>query len=192
VNVVTLSRPVPRQHLHTREIRCRGFRRDDGLWDIEGTLEDTKTYSFANHDRGGIAAGEPVHRMLIRLTVDDGLVVRDIEVATAAGPFAICGAIAPAFSALKGLTLGPGWRRAVLQQLGGVHGCTHLVDLLLGPLTTTTLQTVAAARARREGADGARPVLIDSCHALSASGPVVQRQWPAFHRAAPGAGEDPR
>ena len=38
-----LSRAVPRDHIHTREIRCRGFRRRDGLWDIEGVLEDTKT-----------------------------------------------------------------------------------------------------------------------------------------------------
>lgn len=188
---MSLSRPVPRQHLHTREIRCRGFRRDDGLWDIEGALEDTKTYSFANHDRGGIVAGEPVHLMLIRLTVDDDLVVRAIEVATVAGPFSICGDIAPAFAALEGLKLGPGWRRAVRERLGGVHGCTHLVDLLLGPMTTTTLQTVAAARARREGGDGARPGLIDSCHALAASGPVVQRQWPAFYTG-PDAGADRR
>lgn len=189
---MSLSRPVPRQHLHTREIRCRGFRRDDGLWDIEGALEDTKTYSFANHDRGGIVAGEPVHRMLIRLTVDDDMVVRGLEVATEAGPFAICGDIAPAFAALTGLKLGPGWRRAVLERLGGVRGCTHLVDLLLGPLTTTTLQTVAAARARREGGDGGRPALIDSCHALAASGPVVQRQWPAFYAGSAGSGKKRR
>ena len=59
---MALSRPARREHIHSRDIRCRGFRREDGLWDIEATLEDTKTYSFANRDRGGIAAGEPIHR----------------------------------------------------------------------------------------------------------------------------------
>ena len=46
----SLSRPARREHIHTRDIRCRGFRREDGLWDIEVTLEDTKTYSFDNRD----------------------------------------------------------------------------------------------------------------------------------------------
>ena len=57
------AEPSGRASIHSRDIRCCGFRREDGLWDIEATLEDTKTYSFANQDRGGIAAGEPIHRM---------------------------------------------------------------------------------------------------------------------------------
>lgn len=178
-----LSRPEPRDHIHTREIRCRGFRRRDGLWDIEGVLEDTKTYSFDNHDRAGIVSGEPIHAMHVRLTVDDDLTVRGAEAATAAGPFDICGRIAPVFRALIGLRIGPGWRKAVLQRMAGVHGCTHLTDLLLGPVTTTAVQTVAAARSRRERGDetGKKPALIDSCHAFSADGPVVERQWPDFY-----------
>jgi hypothetical protein len=63
--MTTLSRPTLRQHIHARDIR---YRREDGLWDIEATLEDTKTYSFANRSRGGITAGEPIHRVHVRLT----------------------------------------------------------------------------------------------------------------------------
>ena len=70
-----LSNAAPRKHIHTRKIDCRGYRRDDGLWDIEGTLVDTKTYSFGNEDRAGIAAGEPFHEMHIRLTIDDDMEV---------------------------------------------------------------------------------------------------------------------
>ena len=44
-----LSQAAPRQHIHTREIVCRGYLRDDGLWDIEGSICDVKTYSFDNH-----------------------------------------------------------------------------------------------------------------------------------------------
>ena len=69
-----LSRPAPRKHIHTREIRCRGYHRKDGLWDIEAFLVDTKTYGFDNVDRGRIDAGEPIHGMWIRLTVDEDLV----------------------------------------------------------------------------------------------------------------------
>ncbi len=174
-----LPRPAPRRHIHDREIRCRGYQRDDGLWDIEGTLIDTKTYSFANHDRDGVNAGEPIHAMHIRLTVDDSLTVRAVAADTEAGPFSICGNVAPRFDALAGLRIGPGWKKAVLERLGGVKGCTHLTELLLGPLTTVAYQTVSPARRRREteGAAG-RPAILDTCHALAADSPVVKRQWP--------------
>lgn len=186
-----LPKASPRTLVHSREIRCRGFRRDDGLWDIEATLEDTKAYSFANHDRSGIAAGEPIHLMHIRLTLDDALVVRGADALTAAGPFSLCPAITARFRELIGLAIGPGWRRAVLARMQGVQGCTHLTELLLGPLTTTALQTVAAARARRqeEGAGGSKPALIDRCHALASDGAVVRRQWPAFYTGDDGAGQ---
>src|SRR6185503_19700597 len=42
--VMSLSAPAPRRHLHTRSITCEGFARDDGLWDIEARIVDTKTY----------------------------------------------------------------------------------------------------------------------------------------------------
>jgi len=178
-----LTEPARRRHIHTRDICCQGYRREDGLWDIEGRLHDSKTCDIDNIDRGAIRSGEPIHHMLIRLTIDDDLCVHAIEVATEAGPFNICADIAPDFQCLKGLAIAPGWRRRVLERLGGVRGCTHLTDMLLGPMAVTAFQTVAAARARRarEGADGKPPALLDSCHALSRSGPVVEREWPEFH-----------
>ena len=180
---MALSRPVRREHIHSRDIRCRGFRREDGLWDIEATLEDTKTYSFANRDRGGIAAGEPIHRMHLRLTVSDDLEVHAAEAATEAGPFDLCGAITPKFASLVGLRIGPGWRRAVLERMGGVNGCTHLTELLLGPLTATAMQTLAGARSRRQeaSADGRPPPILDTCHALARTSDVVRRHWPEWH-----------
>ncbi len=177
-----LSRPLPRDHIHTREIRCRGFRRRDGLWDIEGVLEDTKTYSFDNHDREGIASGEPIHAMQVRLTVDDTLTVKAAEAAIDAGPFHICGSVTPIFTSLIGERIGPGWRRTVLAKMGGVRGCIHLTDLLLGPVTTTAMQTIAAARAQRQTrSSSGRPALVDSCHAFASDGPVVRREWPDLY-----------
>lgn len=179
-----LSKATPRRLVHTRLIACHGYLREDGLWDIEATLKDTKAYSFANRDRNGIAAGEPIHLMRIRLTLDDDLLVVAAEAATDAGPFTICGDIASAFSALIGLQIGAGWRRAVNERFKGVAGCTHLTDLLLGPVATTALQTISRARAKRlqGGRDGRPPAVIDTCHALRGDGPIVKREWPAFYR----------
>ena len=178
-----LSKPAPRKHFHSRDIRCRGYRRDDGLWDIEGSMIDTKTYSFDNQDRQGVAAGEPVHHMLIRLTIDDDLVIQAAEAATEAGPYSICGDITPTFEKLKGFTIGPGWRREVTRLVSGTAGCTHLRDMLSGPLAVTAMQTVLPARQRRHASDDeAPPPIIDSCHAYAADGPIVERQWPQFFK----------
>jgi len=98
------------------------------------------------------------------------------------GPFDLCPAITPSFAALAGLRIGPGWRKAVMQRMGGVAGCTHLTELLLGPLTTTALQTIGPARNRRQQpqAGGRPPPILDRCHALARGSDVVRRQWPEF------------
>lgn len=176
-----LSKAVARELLHTRQITCRGYRRQDGWWDIEGTIEDTKAYSFANRDRGGIAAGEPLHLMHIRLTIDDELIIHAAEAVTAASPFSICGDITPVFASLVGLRIGPGWRRNVLERMRGIHGCTHLTELLIGPVTATAMQTILSARRGRESAESGRPPVIGTCHALAPSSPIVARQWPDHH-----------
>ncbi|CCG08003.1 DUF2889 domain-containing protein [Pararhodospirillum photometricum] len=169
---------APRAPLHHRRIDCQGFERSDGLWDIEGRLIDTKAYSFPNHDRGTIHAGDPVHDLSLRLTIDVGLTIHAAEAVIDASPFCGCPDIASAYGALVGLTIGPGFRAEARRRLGGRAGCTHLTELL-GPLATTAFQTLHRAREeRQDAAQGQISALIDSCHALRADGPVVAREWP--------------
>ena len=47
-----LSQPAPRKLMHNRVIECRGYEREDGLWDIEGHLVDTKPYATTARDTG--------------------------------------------------------------------------------------------------------------------------------------------
>ncbi|MFM2112911.1 MAG: hypothetical protein RLZZ271_1571, partial [Pseudomonadota bacterium] len=42
----TTPTPTGRRLTHSRRIDCAGYRRDDGLWDIEITLIDTKPQDF--------------------------------------------------------------------------------------------------------------------------------------------------
>ena len=189
-----LSPATAREPMHIREVTCAGYLRKDGLWDIEGHLKDVKTYGFDNEHRGPVNAGDPVHDMWIRLTLDDDLVVHDAEATTDASPYSICPDITGNFALLKGLRIGPGWRRDVRNRVGGVHGCTHLVELL-GPIATTAFQTIHSARARaRRGEqrfeedprkpgdhDGQKPRLLNTCHALAETSPVVARYWPEHH-----------
>lgn len=186
-----LSSPAPREHIHTRTIDCRGYRRDDGLWDIEGHITDVKTYGFGNHFRGEIASGTPVHDMWLRLTVDDRLTIHAVEAATDASPYAICPNVVPNFQRLKGLRIRPGFQRQVRELLGGTAGCTHLVELL-GPVATTAFQTIFPYRDRQRRGEGSaahgaaersrrKPRLIDTCHAFASDGEVVKHYWPEFY-----------
>ncbi|HSS66736.1 MAG TPA: DUF2889 domain-containing protein [Gammaproteobacteria bacterium] len=175
-----LTRPAPRQLLHQRTVTCRGYRRDDGLLDIEGHLEDTKSYPFRNRDRGEVPAGEPVHGMWLRLTIDEELEIHDAEASTEFAPYAVCPRITPNFKRLTGLRIGAGWMREVRKRVGGVQGCTHLVELL-GPIATTAFQTLAGQRKAREPKPPlTRPFFLDSCHALRSDGEVVKLHWPAY------------
>jgi hypothetical protein len=177
-----LSDPAPRKPLHKRAIECRGYRRDDGLWDIEAHMIDTKSYRFANRHRGDIVPGEPLHDMWLRLTVDEDFVVRGAEAATDAGPFAVCPAITPRFAMLEGLRIGSGWMRKVREVVGGVNGCTHLFELL-GPMATVAYQTIGSTREKTagDGASKTKPGYLDRCHALASDGAVVREEFPEWY-----------
>jgi hypothetical protein len=195
-----LSPPIGRQHLHTRRVVCQGFFRDDGLWDIEGRITDEKTYDHANEWRGALRPGDFVHDMSIRLTVDHAFTIVDAEAVTDKSPYRMCGDIAPDFRKLIGLRIGGGFHRAVRERLGGIHGCTHIVELL-GPVATTAFQTMSSGKARElsrahlaksgkpsePAATDApakprrRPYVIDTCHAWAADGAVVKRWAPDFY-----------
>ena len=192
----SLPEPVAREKLHERRYTFDGFLRQDGLYDIEGRMTDAKTYDFPNDYRGRIEAGDPFHDMRIRLTLDGDFVIQAIAVVTASSPYAICPAITPAFQSLKGARVGPGWSRILRQNFGGVHGCTHHLEMLRA-MGTVAFQTIYGHRekwkrdqglGRGDGppadpGDGTRrkPGFLDTCHALASDGDIVHRYWPEFY-----------
>ena len=180
-----LSAPAAREGIHERRIECKGYRRGDGLWDIEGHLTDRKTYNFVNAWRGEVKAGEAVHEMWLRLTIDDDLTIRVAEAATEAAPYRVCSGAAPLFRQLEGLRIRAGFKREVHKRLGGNCGCTHLIELA-GRLATVALQTIVPLRDREKAGIRAdiHPSLLDSCHALRRDGEVVHEFWPNHYTGA--------
>ncbi|MFV3127655.1 DUF2889 domain-containing protein [Niveispirillum sp. KHB5.9] len=180
-----------RQPFHTRAVTCQGFMRADGLWDIEGHIKDTKSYPFERDGRT-VTPGDPIHEMWIRLTLDNRLKVRAVTAVTDAAPYRLCPSITENFQRLVGLSIVSGWTAAVKERLGGVEGCTHLVELL-GPVATTAFQTIAPyfddmdKKARKVMvAKGEtppprpRPPMLDTCHVWATDGEVVAKEWPEF------------
>jgi hypothetical protein len=181
-----LTDPAARAPIHKRAIEINGYRRDDGLFDIEATLADTKSYVFTTVERGGIPVGDRLHGMAMRLTVDETLTIVACEAAMDDTPYRLCPEVAPNFSRLAGLRIGRGFTKAAAERVGGPEGCTHLRELL-AQMATVAFQTVAPLRRASGSADVTKSrdvtsLLIDSCYAYSAKGDLVRRRWPEFYQ----------
>jgi hypothetical protein len=175
-----LSEAAPRKHLHTRDIKLHGYQRDDGQFDVDAEIIDTKAYAFEIDGRP-IAVGDPLHHMRARLTFTENLVITAAEAVTEAGPFTLCIGGAGSFSRLVGLTIRPGFLRAANERLGGIIGCTHIRELLQ-QMATVAFQTTYPVRANREVKNPAAPPrLLNTCHAYNSAGDVIKRRSPAFY-----------
>ena len=171
---------VERELLHTRRVRYEGYKRADGLWDIEAHLTDIKNHDYPLKT-GVRRAGQPVHSMWLRLTVDRRLNVVHAAASSDAVPYpGGCETIAPAYCRLVGLNLARQFVKTARELLGGVRGCTHLTEMLSG-MPTAALQSFAGEM-KEERDDGSRPFQLDQCHALETTSETVRRWYPKWYR----------
>ena len=174
--------PVTRTRLHTRRITFEGFQRGDGLFDIEGHLTDTKDHDYALL-AGVKPAGVAIHDMWARVTVGRDYVVRRVEVRTDGMPYPnACDRIEPAYEKLVGANLLHGFRKTLYDAMGGVHGCSHVTELL-AQLPTAAIQMFAGLRREIEPGEG-KPFQLDRCHALETRSDTVRRYYPQWYRGA--------
>jgi len=193
-----LSAPqAGRKPLHNRDIIMEAFYREDGLWDIEGRITDKKAYAYSSAARGEVAAGDKVHDMFIRMTLDDTFTVLAMEVAMDVFPFSICNEVEPNFQNLVGLKVGPGWMKRVREQVGGKHGCTHVVEMF-GPMATVAFQAIPTYRRelakndppapkdtsdlKKSGAKPRKPFALGGCHSWAYDSPVVKELMPEWYQ----------
>ena len=178
-----LSESRPSRHrLHTRRITYEGFQRDDGLFDIEGRIVDVKDQDFRLLS-GLRSAGEPVHDMSVRVTIDRGYTVHDIEAQSDRVPYpGGCDTIGSDYKVLIGANLMKGCRKRLHDALGHVRGCTHITDML-GGVPTAAVQTFAGLKRREDEGDG-KPFQLDRCHALETTTETVKRYYPRWYRGA--------
>lgn len=168
-----------RQWLHRRTITVDGYLRADGCYDIEGHLLDIKGHDVETL-LGRLPAGEAVHDMHLRLTVNEAMVIQEAEASMTSRPYpGTCEKIVPAYANLKGVAIAPGFTRIVRSRLGGLSGCTHLTEMV-GVLATVAFQTRYGTLQPNEAE---RPPHLDGCHALATDGAVVARFYPHWSRA---------
>jgi len=181
-----------RRLMHRRSIECTGFLRDDGLWEVEARLIDTKPFSQRDRFRGELPAGQPVHDIRLRLAVDDHLTIREADTTMQATPFPTCIEVEGILQRLVGERIGKGWREVVRRNIGRLETCTHLSELL-GPAVTTLFQTMShgktpEGRSSRDNpqAQDKPPFFIGGCHSWRTDGPIVAELFPQFATKAPG------
>jgi len=175
-----LAWPENRKLATNRSITCTGYAREDGLWDVEAHLVDTRPVGVS-HPKYGVPkpAGFPLHEMKIRITVDDEMLIHEAEAVTIHAPFDPCAVPPEVFPKLKGLSFSKGWKKQVSGIMGGTKGCTHLLELL-GNLATVAYQTVASSDEWVAKIDRGeiRPFYINSCYSYKESGALVERLYP--------------
>lgn len=175
-----LTPSAARELIHTRSIIIHGYLRADGLYDIEGHLTDVKTRDMTL-TVGVRKAGEPIHEMWLRITIDKRLNIVAAEAQSDAMPYpGHCDKITPKYQQLVGLSLLPGFTAKVRDIFGGVEGCTHITELI-GKVATTAYQTLAGEVKLPEHM---KPFQLDKCHALVTDGPAVAKYYPRWHRGA--------
>jgi hypothetical protein len=180
-----LPTPVARELQHTRTLDLKAYRRDDGLWDIEGHLTDVKPFAYPMLDATR-DANEPIHDMWLRLTIDQQMTVREAVAHMDTGAHFVCHRVTPNFAALAGLKIGAGWNRKVRERVGRTHGCTHLIEMLQ-QMATTAMQALwadddadaaATPADRREMPSG----MENACFAYRTDGEYVEKFFPRFYR----------
>lgn len=183
-----LSKSVPRRQVHELKINFETFLRQDGLWDIEAHMTDTRMHEITSDFYPKLEAGKPYHDMWVRLTLDSTMEVKAIEVVMDRAPFGQCPKIVGNYQKLMGARIGNKWLRRVVEAGGGCSGCTHINGILQymgnvafqGIMTelTSTNQGYPVLLTEAQVAEA----LINSCHSWEASTAIVREYLPSFQQ----------
>ena len=169
-----------RTRLHQRRVNLDGFKRSDGLWEIEARVLDTKDQDYPLSS-GVRKPGEAVHDMSVRVTIDGKMNILDAVVCVDAAPYmGYCDALLPDYSRIVGLNLFQGFLKAVKELYGNTRGCAHVSELLMF-LPTAALQTFASEVLDNDDS-GHKPYQLDRCHALVSTSETVRRFYPRWYR----------
>lgn len=169
---------VTREPLHRRQVDVQGYLRSDGLWEVEGRLLDTKSYSMRLTDRGLVPVGEALHRMSLTLVVDDSLQITEVRSVIQDSPYADCPGASEAYQALVGLRIKSGWMDRVKRQMGRSAQCTHLTEML-PVLATAAIQTIRgyAIHQNPDFNRDKQTQIENSCYGYREGGRAARKLW---------------
>jgi len=172
-----LPSPPSRQLLHNRQIQLACYEREDGLFDVEGHLVDTKPFDLVLSTARRKNAGEPVHDMRLRLTFDETMTIVDAEGFMDVPAHEFCNGALPSYKALIGIKIGSGWVREALKRIQRADGCTHMTEMFT-EIGTTAMQGMYGRANRNQRRDKTirrkmAPQLENTCFGWRTGGPIA-------------------
>ena len=178
--------PLPatdeRELIHTRTMDITAYLREDGLMDVEGRIIDVKPFEHQMTD-GMRKAGEPVHDLSIRITLDKALNVTDAVASMDYTAHGLCPQAAPNFSNIVGLQLGPGWNKKIKAAMSPGLGCTHIIEML-AQMASGAYQAMWS-RKMREQVEIPSPEersmdagMLNSCYPYRQNSPWIKEHYP--------------
>ena len=188
---MSYTRNSKRRLCHTRKVFCDGFIREDGFYEIEGRMVDTKSHDIPQKNDKILFKGEALHDMYVLLVINENMVVQSSVAVTNSAPYEICKNANFKIENLNGLKIGTGWRKKITSSIGGCNGCTHIRELLMSMATVafqtvngekTRLRRVAKNKGRSDPlpVDNSSPPLLNSCFAFDESSEVTKDLWPEY------------
>ncbi len=174
-----LPTPPSRVLLHNRNIQIACYEREDGLFDVEAHLIDTKPFDLVVQGGRRKVSGTPIHDMTIRLTIDESATIVAVESVMDVPAHETCMGALPNYKALEGLRIGPGWVREAQKRVQRTAGCTHMTEMFT-EIGTTAMQGLFGRANRKEQLGESVPrkfsgrSLVDTCFGWRADGYFVQ------------------
>jgi hypothetical protein len=175
---------MERELLHQRELRFRGYKRSDGLYEIEGRVLDTKPLDFSIPNGGRlIEAYRPIHDLSVCIVFKKNMEIVAVNSNPQSYPYHDCQFGGRQLENLIGARIGPGWQRTIRERIPKKDVCTHLRELLI-PLASAAIQSMHLEReieAYKVDENG-QPIRLNSCLAYNESGALVREYWPEFYK----------
>ena len=166
--------------VHERRLEIKTYATKNDRIIVEGWLKDDRMVPRYQLD-GSLTPPCKIHRICVRLLVGGWpLSILDAEAEMSVVPHDECPAAEDSVKEIVGLTITHGYGDRVLERLGGVKGCAHMVQLItamgsaaLHGYWSQMLQQPLQLPDKPEEMPGLDYV-VDSCMLWKKDGPLIQ------------------
>lgn len=167
--------------VHERTLEFRTFALENEKIVVEGWLKDDRLVPRYHLD-GRLSPPGKVHRICVRLLLGgEPLSILDAEAEMPIVPHDECCATQETVKKIIGLAITHGYGEEILERLGGVKGCTHMVQLIMA-MGNAALHGYWSHKLRNRRPLPETPeeipeldFVIDSCQLWKKGGPLIKR-----------------
>ncbi len=161
--------------IHVRTIRVEAVRVGADELEVTGRLVDERPQGGPRWF--GIDQEPTIHDMSVTVRVrHPDLTIMAVSAGMAVHPYTVCGEAVAPLQQLVGLSVGPGFTRAVNERFGRHQGCAHLTALLHAIAPVVRQGAGAAFRSAGAPPRAGRDLwFIGTCQAWREQGPLATR-----------------